>query len=87
MSVRFTPDCQHLISASGDGCIFVWRVPHDMVVTMRARLAQQAIRQGKKVSAPTNGLSGLDSESDSHLGSPPRELTAPFGTPVVPDYT
>ncbi|CAH0761745.1 unnamed protein product [Diatraea saccharalis] len=85
--LRFTPDCQHLISASGDGCIFVWRVPHDMVVTMRARLAQQAIRQGKKVSAPTNGLSGLDSESDSHLGSPPRELTTTFGTPVVPDYT
>ncbi|KAG7295487.1 hypothetical protein JYU34_021683 [Plutella xylostella] len=45
--LRFTPDCQHLISASGDGCIFVWRVPHDMVVTMRARKAQQAIRQGK----------------------------------------
>lgn len=46
---RFTADCQHLISASGDGCIFVWRVPHDMVVTMRARLAQQAIRQGRSV--------------------------------------
>ncbi|KAH9630888.1 hypothetical protein HF086_014629, partial [Spodoptera exigua] len=86
----FTPDCQHLISASGDGCIFVWRVPHDMVVTMRARLAQQAIRQGKKVSTASNGMSGLDSESDSHFGSPPRELPFEenkFGTPVVPDYT
>ncbi|KAJ8707643.1 hypothetical protein PYW07_011320 [Mythimna separata] len=88
--LKFTPDCQHLISASGDGCIFVWRVPHDMVVTMRARLAQQAIRQGKKVSAPSNGMSGLDSESDSHFGSPPRELPYEdnkFGTPQVPDYT
>ncbi|XP_023955304.2 mitogen-activated protein kinase-binding protein 1 isoform X6 [Bicyclus anynana] len=85
--LRFTPDCQHLISASGDGCIFVWRVPHDMVVTMRARLAQQAIRQGRKV-APTNGMSGLESETDSHLGSPPREITDDkFTTPVVPDYT
>lgn len=28
-------------------CIFVWRVPHDMVVTMHARLSQQAMRQGK----------------------------------------
>ncbi|CAH4032368.1 unnamed protein product [Pieris brassicae] len=85
--LRFTPDCQHLISASGDGCIFVWRVPHDMVVTMRARLAQQAIRQGRK--APSNGMSGLESETDSHLGSPPRELTADdkFAAPVVPDYT
>ncbi|CAH0699575.1 unnamed protein product [Spodoptera exigua] len=88
--LKFTPDCQHLISASGDGCIFVWRVPHDMVVTMRARLAQQAIRQGKKVSTASNGMSGLDSESDSHFGSPPRELPFEenkFGTPVVPDYT
>ncbi|XP_072948676.1 mitogen-activated protein kinase-binding protein 1-like [Epargyreus clarus] len=85
--LRFTPDCQHLVSASGDGCIFVWRVPHDMVVTMRARLAQQAIRQGRK--APTNGMSGLESETDSHLGSPPRELPPEdkFSAPVVPDYT
>lgn len=28
-------------------CVFVWRVPHDMVVTMHARLSQQAMRQGK----------------------------------------
>ncbi|CAH2101965.1 unnamed protein product [Euphydryas editha] len=86
--LRFTPDCQHLVSASGDGCVFVWRVPHDMVVTMRARLAQQAIRRGRKVD-PTNGMSGLESETDSHLGSPPREITADekFTTPVVPDYT
>ncbi|XP_026739904.1 mitogen-activated protein kinase-binding protein 1 [Trichoplusia ni] len=87
--LKFTPDCQHLVSASGDGCVFVWRVPHDMVVTMRARLAQQAIRQGKKVPS-SNGMSGLDSESDSHLGSPPRELPFDdnkFSTPVVPDYT
>lgn len=45
--LRFSPDCRHLVSASGDGCIFVWRVPHDMVVTMQARLAQQAMRAGK----------------------------------------
>ncbi|XP_047542571.1 mitogen-activated protein kinase-binding protein 1 isoform X3 [Vanessa atalanta] len=86
--LRFTPDCQHLVSASGDGCVFVWRVPHDMVVTMRARLAQQAIRRGRKVD-PANGMSGLESETDSHLGSPPREVVAEdkFTTPVVPDYT
>ncbi|RZC41906.1 mitogen-activated protein kinase-binding protein 1, partial [Asbolus verrucosus] len=45
--LRFTNDCRRLISASGDGCIFVWKVPHDMVVTMHARLSQQAMRQGK----------------------------------------
>ncbi|KAG8253575.1 mitogen-activated protein kinase binding protein 1 [Homalodisca vitripennis] len=45
--LRFTRDCRRLISASGDGCIFVWKMPHDLVVTMRARLAQQAARAGK----------------------------------------
>ncbi|KAJ8969563.1 hypothetical protein NQ314_001684 [Rhamnusium bicolor] len=47
--LRFTNDCRRLISASGDGCIFVWRVPHDMVITMHARLSQQAMRQGKQL--------------------------------------
>ncbi|XP_050678210.1 mitogen-activated protein kinase-binding protein 1 isoform X3 [Leptidea sinapis] len=85
--LRFTPDCQHLVSASGDGCVCIWRVPHDMVVTMRARLAQQAIRHRRKV-APTNGISGLESETDSYLGSPPREIQDDkFAAPVVPDYT
>lgn len=45
--LRFTKDCRRLISASGDGCIFVWKMPHDLVVTMRARLSQQAGRAGK----------------------------------------
>ncbi|XP_015117371.1 mitogen-activated protein kinase-binding protein 1 isoform X2 [Diachasma alloeum] len=60
--LRFSPDCRHLISASGDGCIFVWKVPHDMVVTMQARLAQQAIRAGKKIPTP-NDSEQLDNET------------------------
>uniref|UniRef100_A0AAR5Q0L6 MABP1/WDR62 second WD40 domain-containing protein n=1 Tax=Dendroctonus ponderosae TaxID=77166 RepID=A0AAR5Q0L6_DENPD len=47
--LRFTNDCRRLISASGDGCIFVWRVPQDMVITMQTRLSQQAMRQGKSL--------------------------------------
>ncbi|CAB0007520.1 unnamed protein product [Nesidiocoris tenuis] len=42
--LRFSQDCTRLISASGDGCVLVWSVPHDMVVTMQARLSQQAAR-------------------------------------------
>lgn len=35
--------------------------------------------------APSNGV---ESESDSHRGSPPRDLLDDkFATPVVPDYT
>uniref|UniRef100_A0A8D9ANH6 Mitogen-activated protein kinase-binding protein 1 n=1 Tax=Cacopsylla melanoneura TaxID=428564 RepID=A0A8D9ANH6_9HEMI len=47
--LRFSSDCRRLISASGDGCIFVWKVPHDMVVTMHARLSQQAARAGSSL--------------------------------------
>lgn len=42
--LRFSNDCERLISASGDGCIFVWRLPRDMVVTMQTRIAQQRAR-------------------------------------------
>lgn len=44
--LKFTIDCKYLISASGDGCIFIWQIPHDMVITMQARLSQQAMRLG-----------------------------------------
>lgn len=49
--LKFTNDCRYLISASGDGCIFIWQVPHDMIVTMQARLSQQRLRSGHS-SAP-----------------------------------
>lgn len=42
--LRFSSDCTRLVSASGDGCVLVWTVPHDMVVTMQARLSQQQAR-------------------------------------------
>lgn len=42
--LRFSNDCEKLISASGDGCIFIWRLPRDMVVTMQTRVAQQRAR-------------------------------------------
>ncbi|XP_063219935.1 mitogen-activated protein kinase-binding protein 1 isoform X2 [Bacillus rossius redtenbacheri] len=52
--LKFTNDCSRLISASGDGCIFVWQIPHDMVVTMQARLSQQAARLEKKLQDQSN---------------------------------
>lgn len=71
--LKFTNDCKHLISASGDGCIFVWQVPHDMIVTMQARLSQQAMRSGH---APTIQRQLTNPFSDSlhteqSFGSPP----------------
>ncbi|XP_044579067.1 mitogen-activated protein kinase-binding protein 1 isoform X11 [Cotesia glomerata] len=66
--LRFSPDCHHLVSASGDGCIFVWSIPHDMVVTMQARLTQQAMRAGKK---PQNLQNGLVTQLENESFGPP----------------
>ena len=33
--LAFSQDCRHLISVSGDSCIFVWRLPGEMVATMQ----------------------------------------------------
>ena len=34
----FSQDCQHLVTVSGDSCIFVWRLPRKMSQTMAAKL-------------------------------------------------
>ncbi|KAK6634098.1 hypothetical protein RUM44_004706 [Polyplax serrata] len=58
--LRFTNDCKRLISASGDGCIFIWKLPRDMTVTMQARLDQQAVRKGKRTMSLNIGLNMND---------------------------
>ncbi|KAL6420994.1 hypothetical protein ACFW04_011451 [Cataglyphis niger] len=78
--LRFSPDCRHLVSASGDGCVFIWRVPHDMVVTMQARLAQQAMRAGKRLSQVNVGIDvQLDKET---FGTPPPDFLDPSANPT-----
>ncbi|XP_074471852.1 mitogen-activated protein kinase-binding protein 1-like isoform X1 [Sebastes fasciatus] len=72
--MKFTNDCKHLISVSGDSCIFVWRLAPELTISMRERLCQ--LRQKPNTpfcnktpglrrevySAPT--LAGLSSDSD-----------------------
>ncbi|KAI8482652.1 mitogen-activated protein kinase binding protein 1 [Branchiostoma belcheri] len=38
--VKFTPDLKRLISTSGDGCIFVWKLSPVFTQTMKDRLAE-----------------------------------------------
>lgn len=76
--LKFTNDCRHLISASGDGCVFIWDVPHDMMVTMQARLSQQALRSGhptvpRHISQSTASDESLTPHPDT-FGSPPNFL-------------
>nr|XP_043904300.1 mitogen-activated protein kinase-binding protein 1 isoform X2 [Solea senegalensis] len=86
-AMKFTNDCRHLISVSGDSCIFVWRLAPELTMSMRQRLCQ--LRQNPNTratktsglrrevySAPT--LSGLSSDSDrEHEGEDGAESTDP----------
>ncbi len=85
--LKFTNDCRHLISASGDGCVFIWDVPHDMMVTMQARLSQQALRSGhptvpRHISQSTASDESLTPHPDT-FGSPPNFLD---DLPIKPGY-
>lgn len=85
--LRFSNDGKHLISVSGDGCVFVWKLPHDMTVTVQARLAQQSARAAKESRRATyntghGGSSGgplsPDLKTDQEdFGSPPPDLFDP----------
>nr|XP_054597865.1 mitogen-activated protein kinase-binding protein 1 isoform X3 [Nothobranchius furzeri] len=37
--LKFSSDCRHLITVSGDSCIFVWRLNPELTIRMRERLA------------------------------------------------
>uniref|UniRef100_M3YC60 Mitogen-activated protein kinase-binding protein 1 n=3 Tax=Mustela putorius furo TaxID=9669 RepID=M3YC60_MUSPF len=53
--MKFSNDCKHLISVSGDSCIFVWRLSSEMTISMRQRLAELRQRQrGVKQQAPSS---------------------------------
>ncbi|XP_061668123.1 mitogen-activated protein kinase-binding protein 1-like [Syngnathoides biaculeatus] len=66
--LRFTNDCKHLISVSGDSCIFVWRLAPELTISMQQKLFH--LRQPLKTapfrreacSAPA--LRGLSSDSE-----------------------
>uniref|UniRef100_A0A3Q2Y182 Mitogen-activated protein kinase binding protein 1 n=1 Tax=Hippocampus comes TaxID=109280 RepID=A0A3Q2Y182_HIPCM len=48
--LRFTNDCKHLISVSGDSCIFVWRLAPELTISMQQKLFQ--LRQPLKSPPP-----------------------------------
>uniref|UniRef100_UPI003AAF42A3 mitogen-activated protein kinase-binding protein 1-like n=1 Tax=Centroberyx gerrardi TaxID=166262 RepID=UPI003AAF42A3 len=71
--MKFTNDCKHLISVSGDSCIFVWRLAPELTINMRERLSQlrqipntppckTSTLRREIYSAPV--LAGLSSDSD-----------------------
>ncbi|KPP65215.1 WD repeat-containing protein 62-like [Scleropages formosus] len=44
--MKFSQDCRHLITVSGDSCVFVWRLDSQMTNSMRKRLADMTLGTG-----------------------------------------
>ncbi|KAH0620630.1 hypothetical protein JD844_021289 [Phrynosoma platyrhinos] len=70
--MMFSNDCKHLISVSGDSCIFIWRLSSEMTINMRQRLADMKQRGKQAEKAQPGKTTGLTRhESGSLLSSAP----------------
>ncbi|KAM6932947.1 WD repeat-containing protein 62 [Xenentodon cancila] len=90
--MRFSPDCRHLISVSGDSCVFVWKLDAHMTSTMRKRRGLRAaslpetcnrkqpnIRRETFITAPSTQLLQKETEDQGapDLRTPARPDSAP----------
>ncbi|XP_069391275.1 mitogen-activated protein kinase-binding protein 1 isoform X2 [Paralichthys olivaceus] len=90
--LKFSRDCRHLITVSGDSCVFVWRLSPELSIRMRQRLAdlrppssnfnsqnpqQRAVRH-REASSPrvVNMSSDSDKEEEEELSCPYMVTTA-----------
>ncbi|XP_009959395.1 PREDICTED: mitogen-activated protein kinase-binding protein 1, partial [Leptosomus discolor] len=70
--MKFSNDCKHLISVSGDSCIFIWRLSSEMTINMRQRLSDMKQRGKQAEKSPQHKTTGLmRHESISALSSVP----------------
>ncbi|XP_054256276.1 mitogen-activated protein kinase-binding protein 1 [Indicator indicator] len=70
--MKFSNDCKHLISVSGDSCIFIWRLSSEMTINMRQRLSDMKQRGKQAEKSPPHKATGLmRRESISALTSVP----------------
>ncbi|XP_024119099.1 WD repeat-containing protein 62 [Oryzias melastigma] len=81
-SLRFSPDCRRLFSASGDSCIFVWRLDDHMTNTMSRKLPlrpahrRPGIRRETFITAPAALLPPAEEEEETERRTPVRLDTA-----------
>ncbi|NXW62810.1 MABP1 protein, partial [Eurystomus gularis] len=70
--MKFSNDCKHLISVSGDSCIFIWRLSSEMTISMRQRLSDMKQRGKQAEKSPPHKTAGLmRHESISALSAVP----------------
>ncbi|XP_075932557.1 WD repeat-containing protein 62-like, partial [Anarhichas minor] len=85
--MRFSQDCRHLITVSGDSCVFVWRLDSQMTSTMRKRRGlklsaapetcrnkRQNIRRDTFITGASSQLPQMEEEEEEEadLGTPAR---------------
>ncbi|KAF9598508.1 hypothetical protein IFM89_028040 [Coptis chinensis] len=63
--IIFLPDCKHIVSVGGDGCIFVWKLPSLLSSKMLHRMLERAApllptSMHKKGTSNTSMLHGVD---------------------------
>ncbi|KAF7652631.1 hypothetical protein LDENG_00094360 [Lucifuga dentata] len=87
--MRFSQDCRHLITVSGDSCVFVWRLDSQMTSIMRKRRGirsltnvpktctrKQNIRRETFITGPSFQLRQMEEEEEEEPRTPARlELT------------
>ncbi|XP_073683651.1 mitogen-activated protein kinase-binding protein 1 [Garra rufa] len=64
--MKFTNDCKHLISASGDSCIFVWRLCPELTINMRQRLSDLKQNSRPVQKTPPNKQHTLSTRKEIH---------------------
>lgn len=77
--MRFSQDCRHLISVSGDSCVFVWRLDCHMTSLMRKRwglrklsaaanaISHKHIRRETFVTVPSSHLPQMEEEEEEEV--------------------
>ncbi|XP_057199501.1 mitogen-activated protein kinase-binding protein 1 isoform X2 [Triplophysa rosa] len=64
--MKFTNDCKHLITVSGDSCIFVWRLCPELTINMRQRLAELKQNSRPVQKTPPNKQNTVSTRRDVH---------------------
>ncbi|XP_035536469.1 WD repeat-containing protein 62-like [Morone saxatilis] len=94
--MRFSQDCRHLITVSGDSCVFVWRLDSQMTSTMRKRRGlklaaapvtcsqkPQNIRRETFITVPSSQLPLMEEEEEEADLRTPARLDTVQGPPLL----
>ncbi|XP_036449006.1 mitogen-activated protein kinase-binding protein 1 [Colossoma macropomum] len=68
--MKFTNDCKHLISVSGDSCIFVWRLNPELTISMRQRLSDLKQKSKPVQKSPPNKHNTVSTRREVHSAPP-----------------